>query len=444
MSDTTSRVPGPGSPVPAPKTNHETFLAAQAVIPGGVNSPVRAFKQVGGEPFFVARAQGPYLWDVEGNRYIDYIGSWGPMIAGHSHPAVVKAVQEMAAIGMSYGCPNPLETDLAAEIIKLVPSVELVRFVSSGTEACLSAIRLARGYTGRDRILKFAGCYHGHGDSFLVKAGSGVLTLGLPNSPGVPKALADLTITADFNDLDQVRAIFKEIGHEIAAVIVEPIAGNMNMIAPLPGFLQGLREVCDNYGSVFIVDEVMTGFRVAMGGAQEVYGVTPDLTTFGKVIGAGMPVGAYGGKREIMEKIAPLGPVYQAGTLSGNPVAMAAGLANLKLIQEPGFFEALTARTQELCKGLEVAARSAGVPLHTTSIGGMFGMFFTREPHVHTFAAAQACDIDAFKRFFHACLKRGVYFAPSAYEAGFTSSTHDEAVIAETLRVTTEAFAEIA
>jgi glutamate-1-semialdehyde 2,1-aminomutase len=425
-------------------TNHETFLAAQAVIPGGVNSPVRAFKQVGGEPCFVARAQGPYLWDVEGNRYIDYIGSWGPMIAGHSHPAVVKAVQDMAAVGMSYGCPNPLETELAAEIIKLVPSVELLRFVSSGTEACLSAIRLARGYTGRDRILKFAGCYHGHGDSFLVKAGSGVLTLGLPNSPGVPKALADLTITADFNDLDQVREIFREIGHEIAAVIVEPIAGNMNMIAPLPGFLEGLRDVCDDYGAVFIVDEVMTGFRVAMGGAQEVYGVTPDLTTFGKVIGAGMPVGAYGGKREIMEKIAPLGPVYQAGTLSGNPVAMAAGLANLKLIQEPGFFEALTTRTEELCKGLGAAAQAAGVPLHTVAIGGMFGMFFTNAPSVHTFAEAQACDIDAFKRFFHACLKRGVYFAPSAYEAGFTSSMHDEAVIAETLRVAAEAFAEIA
>ncbi len=425
-------------------TNHETFLAAQAVIPGGVNSPVRAFKQVGGEPFFVARAQGPYLWDVEGNRYIDYIGSWGPMIAGHSHPAVVKAVQEMAAIGMSYGCPNPLETELAAEIIKLVPSVELVRFVSSGTEACLSAIRLARGYTGRDRILKFAGCYHGHGDSFLVKAGSGVLTLGLPNSPGVPKVLADLTITADFNDLDQVREIFREVGHEIAAVIVEPIAGNMNMIAPLPGFLEGLRDVCDDYGSVFIVDEVMTGFRVAMGGAQEVYGVTPDLTTFGKVIGAGMPVGAYGGKREIMEKIAPLGPVYQAGTLSGNPVAMAAGLANLKLIQQPWFFENLAARTRDLCQGLEACAKAAGVPLHTVSIGGMFGMFFTSEPHVHSFAQAQNCDIEAFKRFFHACLKRGVYFAPSAYEAGFTSSTHDESVIAETLRVAAEAFAEIA
>jgi glutamate-1-semialdehyde 2,1-aminomutase len=425
-------------------TNHETFLAAQAVIPGGVNSPVRAFKQVGGEPFFVARAQGPYLWDVEGNRYIDYIGSWGPMIAGHSHPAVVKAVQEMAAIGMSYGCPNPLETELAAEIIKLVPSVELVRFVSSGTEACLSAIRLARGYTGRDRILKFAGCYHGHGDSFLVKAGSGVLTLGLPNSPGVPKALADLTITADFNDLDQVREIFREIGHEIAAVIVEPIAGNMNMIAPLPGFLEGLRDLCDDYGSVFIVDEVMTGFRVAMGGAQEIYGITPDITTFGKVIGAGMPVGAYGGKREIMEKIAPLGPVYQAGTLSGNPVAMAAGLANLKLIQQPWFFEHLAARTRDLCQGLEAGAKAAGVPLHTVAIGGMFGMFFTREPHVHTFAEAQRCDIDAFKRFFHACLKRGVYFAPSAYEAGFTSSTHDESVIAETLRVAAEAFAEIA
>jgi glutamate-1-semialdehyde 2,1-aminomutase len=426
----------------APVSNHDAFVAAQAVIPGGVNSPVRAFRQVGGDPFFVSRAEGPYLWDVEGKRYIDYIVSWGPMIAGHAHPAVVKAVQDAAALGMSYGCPNPLETELAAEIIKLVPSVDLVRFVSSGTEACLSAIRLARGYTGRDRILKFAGCYHGHGDSFLVKAGSGVLTLGLPNSPGVPKALADLTLTADYNDLDQVRAIFKEVGHEIAAVIVEPIAGNMNMIMPAPGFLEGLRALCDEYGSVFIVDEVMTGFRVALGGAQALLGITPDLTTFGKVIGAGMPVGAYGGKREIMERIAPMGPVYQAGTLSGNPVAMAAGLANLKLIQAPGFFDDLNARSAQLCAGLEAAARAAGIPLQTVSVGGMFGFFFSETP-VHSFAAAQACDIEAFKRFFHACLKRGVYLAPSAYEAGFTSSAHDEAIILETLRVAAEAFAEI-
>jgi glutamate-1-semialdehyde 2,1-aminomutase len=424
-------------------TNHEAFLDAQTVIPGGVNSPVRAFKQVGGEPFFVAKAQGPYLWDVEGTRYIDYIGSWGPMIAGHAHPKIVQAVQEAAALGMSYGCPNPLETDLAREIVKLVPAVDLVRFVSSGTEACLSAIRLARGHTGRDRILKFAGCYHGHGDSFLVKAGSGVLTLGLPNSPGVPKVLADLTMTAEFNDLDTVRAIFSEVGREIAAVIVEPIAGNMNMIAPVPGFLEGLRALCDEYGSVLIFDEVMTGFRVALGGAQGLFGITPDLSTFGKVIGAGMPVGAYGGKREIMQKIAPLGPVYQAGTLSGNPVAMAAGLANLALIQEPGFFEALTERTERLCTGLEIAAHRAGVPLATVFAGPMFGFFFSAEPAL-SFAAAQTCDIDAFKRFFHACLKRGVYFAPSAYEAGFLSSAHDDAVIDETLRVAAEAFAEVA
>lgn len=424
-------------------TNHEAFLAAQAVTPGGVNSPVRAFKQVGGEPFFVARAQGPYLWDVEGKRYIDYIGSWGPMIAGHAHPAVIEAVQRTAVNGLSYGCPNPLETELAAEIIKLVPAVDLVRFVSSGTEACLSAIRLARGYTGRNRILKFAGCYHGHADSFLVKAGSGVLTLGLPNSPGVPSALADLTMTAEFNDVDQVRDIFAAVGSDIAAVIVEPIAGNMNMIAPAQGFLEGLRALCDEHGSLLIFDEVMTGFRVALGGAQALYGITPDLTTFGKVIGAGMPVGAYGGKRAIMEQIAPLGPVYQAGTLSGNPVAMAAGLANLGLIQAPGFFEELSARTHELCAGLEVAARDAGIPLTTIAIGGMFGFFFS-DSQVTSFAAAQRCDIERFKRFFHACLERGVYFAPSAYEAGFTSIAHDSAVIAETLRVAREAFAAVA
>jgi len=423
-------------------SNHQAFVDAQEVIPGGVNSPVRAFRQVGGEPFFVERASGPYLWDVEGKRYIDYIGSWGPMIAGHAHPAIVRAVQDAAASGMSYGCPNPLETELAREIVKLVPAVDLVRFVSSGTEACLSAIRLARGYTGRDRILKFAGCYHGHGDSFLVKAGSGVLTLGLPNSPGVPKALADLTMTADFNDLDQVRQIFAAVGHEIAAVIVEPIAGNMNMILPVPGFLEGLRDVCDTHGALLIFDEVMTGFRVALGGAQVAYGITPDLSTFGKVIGAGMPVGAFGGKREIMQKIAPLGPVYQAGTLSGNPVAMAAGLANLALIQAPQFYEQLTTRTERLCQGMEAAARHAGIALATVWKGPMFGFYFA-ECAATSFEQAQASDIEAFKRFFHGCLKRGVYFAPSAYEAGFLSSAHDDAVIDETLRVVAEVFAEM-
>jgi glutamate-1-semialdehyde 2,1-aminomutase len=321
--------------------------------------------------------------------------------------------------------------------------VDLVRFVSSGTEACLSAIRLARGATGRDRILKFAGCYHGHADSFLVKAGSGVLTLGLPNSPGVPKALADLTITAEYNDLATVRQIFAEVGHDLAAVIVEPIPGNMNMILPTPGFLEGLRTLCDAHGSILIFDEVMSGFRVHIGGAQGLYGITPDLTTFGKVIGAGMPVGAYGGKRALMEQIAPLGPVYQAGTLSGNPVAMAAGLANLALIQAPGFFETLSQRTRELCAGLEDAARAAGIPLSTVSAGGMFGFFFAAEAPT-SFAAAQACDIERFKRFFHACLARGVYWAPSAYEAGFVSAAHDEAVIAETIAVARAAFAEIA
>lgn len=416
------------------QTNHQAFVDAQSVIPGGVNSPVRAFRQVGGEPFFVARAEGAYLYDVEGKRYIDYIGSWGPAIAGHAHPAITAAVQDAATRGLSFGCPNPLETELAREIIKLVPSVDLLRFVSSGTEACLSAIRLARGYTGRDRILKFAGCYHGHADSFLVKAGSGVLTLGLPNSPGVPRSLADLTITAEFNDLDQVRAIFAEVGAELAAVIVEPVAGNMNCILPEPGFLEGLRELCDEYGSVLIFDEVMTGFRVALGGAQALFDVRPDLSTFGKVIGAGMPVGAYGGRREIMEKIAPLGPVYQAGTLSGNPVAMAAGLANLQLIQASGFFDKVTRATQALCFGLEAEARAAGVALHTVQVGAMFGFFFSAEP-VRSFAQAQACDIERFKRFFHACLERGVYFAPSAYEAGFVSAAHDDAVIAETLAV---------
>jgi glutamate-1-semialdehyde 2,1-aminomutase len=422
-------------------SNSAQFARAQAVIPGGVNSPVRAFKQVGGEPFFVARAEGPYLFDVEGKRYIDYIGSWGPMIAGHAHPEIVEAVCRAAQLGMSYGAPCPSEAELAEEICKLVPSVELVRMVSSGTEACMSAIRLARGYSGKSKILKFEGCYHGHGDSFLVKAGSGVATLGLPNSPGVPKALADLTLTCEFNALDQVQACFSEHGDDLAAVIIEPVAGNMNMVLPTPEFLHGLRALCDQHGAVLIFDEVMTGFRLAAGGAQEVFGIKPDLTTFGKVIGAGMPVGAYGGKREIMQKIAPLGPVYQAGTLSGNPVAMAAGLANLKILQRPGFFENLRERTEQLTHGMHLAAIDAGLPFATTVLTGMFGFYFAPK-FATNFAEAGRADIERFKRFFHACLKRGVYFAPSAYEAGFVSSAHSEAVIAETLAVVRAAMQE--
>ncbi len=419
-------------------TNSTQFARAQLVIPGGVNSPVRAFRQVGGEPFFVARAEGAYLFDVEGKRYIDYIGSWGPMIAGHAHPAIVEAVCKAARDGMSYGAPCPSEAELAEEICKLVPSVEMLRLVSSGTEACMSAIRLARGYTGRDKILKFEGCYHGHGDSFLVKAGSGVATLGLPNSPGVPKVLADLTLTCEFNALDQVQACFEAHGADIAAIIVEPVAGNMNMVLPTPEFLPGLRAICDQYGAVLIFDEVMTGFRVAPGGVQEIYGVTPDLTTFGKVIGAGMPVGAYGGKLDIMRKIAPLGPVYQAGTLSGNPVAMAAGIANLKLLQEPGFFSNLLKRTEQLTQGMHAAANAAGIPFASTMLTGMFGFFFA-PTCASNFSEAGRVDIARFKRFFHACLDRGVYFAPSAYEAGFISGAHSEAVVEETLAIVRDA-----
>ena len=425
-----------------PTTNAAEFLRAQAVIPGGVNSPVRAFKQVGGTPFFVARANGPYLFDVEGTRYIDYIGSWGPAIAGHAHPEVIEAVAKTAKDGLSFGAPCPLEAELAERIVALYPSVDLLRFVSSGTEACLSAIRLARGYTGRDRIIKFSGCYHGHADSFLVKAGSGVATLGLPNSPGVPSALAELTHTCDFNNLEQVAQIFASFPNDIAAVIVEPVAGNMNMVLPNADFLPGLRALCDQHGAVLVFDEVMTGFRVALTGAQGHYQVKPDLSTFGKVIGAGMPVGAYGGARKIMQQIAPLGPVYQAGTLSGNPIAMAAGLANLAIIQRTGFFDQLTHQCASLCSGMQALADQSGIAFSTVHLGGMFGFYFSAKP-AQNFDEAAKADIERFKHFFHGCLTRGVYFAPSAYEAGFISSTHDAAVITETLAVCTEAFALI-
>jgi glutamate-1-semialdehyde 2,1-aminomutase len=415
------------------------FTRAQALLPGGVNSPVRAFKSVGGTPFFVERAEGPYLFDVDGNRYIDYVGSWGPMIVGHNHPNVLEAVIATARNGLSFGTPNPLEVTMAETITRLMPSMEMVRMVNSGTEATLSAIRLARGATGRMKIVKFEGCYHGHGDSFLVKAGSGALTFGVPTSPGVPKALADLTLTLPYNDFDAATRLFDTCGAEIAALIVEPVVGNANCLPPREGYLQHLRELCTRHGALLIFDEVMTGFRVALGGAQARYGVTPDLTTLGKVIGGGMPVGAYGGRRELMQQVAPAGPIYQAGTLSGNPVAMAAGLAMLELIQAPGFFKTLEAKTHALCDGLEAAAREAGVPFSTQRVGGMFGLFFSGEK-VDTYAQAMACDTAAFNRFFHAMLDRGVYLAPSAFEAGFISSAHDDAVIAATLDAARAAF----
>ena len=422
--------------------SHDLFNRAQSLMPGGVNSPVRAFKSVGGEPFFVQRAEGPFLFDADGNRYIDYVGSWGPMIVGHNHPKVLEAVIETARNGLSFGTPNPLEVTMAETITRLVPSCEMVRMVNSGTEATLSAIRLARGATGRSRIVKFEGCYHGHGDSFLVKAGSGALTFGVPTSPGVPKALADLTLTLPYNDFDAATKLFDECGSEIAGLIVEPVVGNANCLPPRDGYLHHLRELCTRHGALLIFDEVMTGFRVALGGAQARYGVAPDLSTFGKVIGGGMPVGAYGGRRELMEQIAPAGPIYQAGTLSGNPVAMAAGLAMLELVQAPGFHAALEAKSNTLCDGLEAAARSAGIPLTTQRVGGMFGLFFSSET-VDTYAQAVACDTAMFNRFFHAMLERGVFLAPSAFEAGFMSSAHTDAVIAETVEAAHAAFASL-
>ena len=423
--------------------SHALFARAQQLLPGGVNSPVRAFKSVGGEPFFVQRADGAYLHDVDGNRYIDYVGSWGPMIVGHNHPAVREAVQAAIQNGLSYGAPCPAEVTMAETITRLVPSCEMVRMVNSGTEATLSAIRLARGATGRSRIVKFEGCYHGHGDSFLVKAGSGALTFGVPTSPGVPKALADLTLTLPYNDFEAATKLFDECGGDIAGLIVEPVVGNANCLPPREGYLQHLRALCTQHGALLIFDEVMTGFRVALGGAQAHYGITPDLTTFGKIIGGGMPVGAYGGRRELMQQIAPAGPIYQAGTLSGNPVAMAAGLAMLELIQAPGFHDGLAAATAALCEGMEAAARDAGVPLTTTRVGAMFGLFFT-DQQVDTYAQAVACDTAAFNRFFHAMLERGVYLAPSAFEAGFMSSAHTPDVIDATISAAREAFKVVA
>ncbi len=413
--------------------SHELFVQAQRRIPGGVNSPVRAFRGVGGEPVFFARGEGPYLFDEDGRRYVDYVGSWGPMIVGHAHPQVVLAVQEAAERGLGFGAPTAIEVAMAEKLCALVPSLELVRMVNSGTEATMSAIRLARAFTGRDKILKFEGCYHGHSDSLLVKAGSGALTLGVPSSPGVPRSLAQHTVTVAYNDLEQVEAAFAEAGSSIAAAIVEPVAGNMNCIPPLPDFLEGLRQICDDYGALLIFDEVMTGFRVALGGAQQLYGVTPDLTTLGKVIGGGLPVGAFGGRANVMGQIAPLGPVYQAGTLSGNPVALAAGLKTLDLIEEPGFFRDLRDATLRLTDGFLERAQALRIPMTANQVGGMFGLFFTEQSQVRGYDQVMACNVERFRRFFHGMLDRGVYMAPSAFEAGFVSGAHSDEVIAFTL-----------
>ena len=422
--------------------NEELFARAQRTIPAGVNSPVRAFRSVGGAPRFFTRGEGACLWDVDGKRYIDYVGSWGPAILGHAYPAVVRAVQETAQHGLSFGAPTEIEIEMAETLCRLLPSLEMVRLVSSGTEATMTALRLARGFTGRSKIVKFEGCYHGHGDSLLVKAGSGALTFGQPSSAGVPPAIANETIVLPYNDLAAVEAAFAESGGEIACIIVEPIVGNMNLIMPREGFLSGLRAVCDRHGAVLIFDEVMTGFRVHAQGAQGLYGITPDITTLGKVIGGGMPVGAFGGKRAIMERIAPLGPVYQAGTLSGNPVAVAAGLATLREIEAPGFHDRLAAVTKSLTDGLAAAARHAGVPFAAQSVGGMFGLYFA--PAIpDTYDAVMASDKDRFNRFFHAMLDAGVYFAPSAFEAGFVSAAHSAADIAATVAHADRAFAAI-
>lgn len=418
------------------------FEQAQQHIPGGVNSPVRAFTGVGGTPRFIERAKGAYTYDADGQRYIDYVGSWGPMILGHAHPDVIQAVKDAADKGLSFGAPTAIETQMADKVCELVPSMDMVRMVSSGTEATMSAVRLARGYTGRDTIIKFEGCYHGHGDSFLIKAGSGMLTLGEPTSPGVPKALAEHTLTLAFNNADMLRQTFAELGDSIAAVIIEPVAGNMNCIPPAPGFLETLRELCTDSGAVLIFDEVMTGFRVALGGAQALYGVQPDLTTLGKIIGGGMPVGAFGGKREIMQQLAPLGAVYQAGTLSGNPIAMAAGLKTLELISQEGFYEQLTAQTTDLLKGLQAAADAANIPFTSNQVGAMFGLFFTEEGKVENFAQVSAGNLARFNEFFHAMLKEGVYLAPSAYEAGFVSAAHSAQDIQQTIDAAARVFAQ--
>ena len=422
--------------------SRELLAAARQVIPGGVNSPVRAFRAVGGEPPFIARGEGAYLWDVDGNRYIDYVLSWGPLILGHAHPAVVAAVAEAAGRGTSYGAPTALETELAELVIEMVPGVEMVRFVNSGTEATMTALRLARAYTARQKIVKFEGCYHGHADVLLVQAGSGVATLGLPDSPGVPPGATQDTLTAPFNDLAAVKGLFERYPDAIAALIVEPVAGNMGVVPPADGFLSGLRDLTRAYGALLIFDEVMTGFRVALGGAQALYGIDPDLTTLGKVIGGGLPVGAYAGKRAIMETVAPLGPMYQAGTLSGNPLAMTAGLVTLRALREPGVFAGIVAQTERLCWGIGQAAAEAGVPVYQTQVGTMFCTYFTDRP-VTDYASARRSDTAAFGRFFGAMLEGGVYLAPSQFEAGFTSAAHTAEVIDATIAAARRAFGAV-
>ena len=425
-------------------SSEKLFQRAQQVIPGGVNSPVRAFKSVGGTPLFIQSASGATVTDIEGRDYIDYVLSWGPMILGHAHPDVVKIVQEQAVKGLSFGAPTALETALAEEICKLVPSIDLVRMVNSGTEATMSALRLARGYTNRNKIIKFEGCYHGHSDSLLVKAGSGALTFGVPSSPGVPEDLVRHTLTLPYNDIATLEDAFQRQGREVACVIVEPVAGNMNCVPPLSGFLERIRSLCTEYGALLVFDEVMTGFRVALGGAQAKYGIQPDLTCLGKVVGGGMPAAAFGGRREIMELISPLGPVYQAGTLSGNPLAMAAGLKTLELIQAPGFFQELESRVKYLLDGLQQAATDASVPFSTNCAGSMFGLFFTHEDHVSNFSQVTTCDSKSFNRFFHAMLDRGVYLAPSSFEAGFMSSAHSQDDLDFTIEQAAAAFRELA
>ena len=419
------------------------FASARNVIPGGVNSPVRAFKGVGGTPVFFNKGEGAWLFDEDGNRYVDYVGSWGPLILGHRHPAVVQALKKQMELGLTFGAPTEKEGELAGLITELVPSIDSVRLVNSGTEATMSAIRLARGFTGRDKILKFEGCYHGHVDSLLVKAGSGALTLGSPDSLGVPQSTSSETYVLPYNDLDSVDSLFVQSGKEIACVIIEPVAGNMNLVPPGPGYLEGLRALCNQYGVVLIFDEVMTGFRTALGGAQSVYNIIPDLTTLGKVIGGGLPVGAFGGKKEIMDMLAPSGPVYQAGTLSGNPLAVTAGLTTLREISKPGFFEALTDKTAALLTGLKARADAAGIPFTTNQVGGMFGCFFSEDEKISHFSQVMACDTERFKHYFHQMLDSGIYLAPSAFEAGFVSAAHGDVELQLTLDAAEKAFARI-
>ncbi|HSW93430.1 MAG TPA: glutamate-1-semialdehyde 2,1-aminomutase [Gammaproteobacteria bacterium] len=421
----------------------DLFARARHTIPGGVNSPVRAFNGVGGDPLFLKAGHGAYVIDADDKEYVDYVGSWGPMIAGHAHPHIVNAVTECVKKGLSFGAPTEGEIRLAEKIGELMPSIEQVRMVNSGTEATMSAIRLARGFTKRNKIIKFAGCYHGHSDSLLVQAGSGALTLGIPSSAGVPDSIVQHTLVAEFNQPDTVKILFEKYPDDIAAIIVEPVAGNMNCVPPAPGFLSALRALCDTYGSVLIFDEVMTGFRVALGGAQDYYQVKPDLTTLGKIIGGGMPVGAFGGRKDIMQCIAPLGPVYQAGTLSGNPVAMAAGLASLELISAPGFFDKITHTTKQLLHGLTERAHAADIPFLTTSVGSMFGLFFTDATEIKTYHDVKQCDVTRFKPFFHGMLQEGIYLAPSAFEAGFVSSMHGEKEIRKTWAAAEKTFAAL-